>query len=165
MAPPPPTPLICLGLPIGYKVKWKHAEKQAHTFSPTLSPKPWMYNLTPGSLWASSLGRSGGGAGKRRKACNYVSGIWIPLHFPCGSSSTELSYFHQSVRSGNEHNVSKHWKTRAESNDVITYVTSAYQHIASTFSMQIFKFQRRSCKLSFLFPPRHQSIPESLLAG
>ena len=28
-----------------------------------------------------------------------------------------------------------------------------------------FKFQRRSYKLSFLFPPRHQSAPESLLAG
>ena len=27
------------------------------------------------------------------------------------------------------------------------------------------KFQRRSCKLSFLFPPRRQSAPESLLAG
>ena len=28
----------------------------------------------------------------------------------------------------------------------------------------IFKFWRHSCKLSFLFPPRHQSAPESLLA-
>ena len=28
-----------------------------------------------------------------------------------------------------------------------------------------FKFQRRSCKLSFLFLPRRQSAPESLLAG
>ena len=28
-----------------------------------------------------------------------------------------------------------------------------------------FKFQRRSCKLFFLFPPRRQSAPESLLAG
>ena len=28
-----------------------------------------------------------------------------------------------------------------------------------------FKFQRRSCKLSFLLPPRRQSAPESLLAG
>ena len=27
-----------------------------------------------------------------------------------------------------------------------------------------FKFRRRSCKLSFLFPPRRQSAPESLLA-
>ena len=28
-----------------------------------------------------------------------------------------------------------------------------------------FKFQRRSCKLSFLFPPCHQSATEGLLAG
>ena len=28
-----------------------------------------------------------------------------------------------------------------------------------------FKFQRHSCKLSFLFPPRRQSTPESLLAS
>ena len=34
-----------------------------------------------------------------------------------------------------------------------------------TLSMQIFNFQKRSCKLSFLFPPRRQSGPESLLAG
>ena len=27
------------------------------------------------------------------------------------------------------------------------------------------QFQRRSCKLSFLFPPRRQSAPGSLLAG
>ena len=43
--------------------------------------------------------------------------------------------------------VNKHWKTRAEGDDVITNVISANQHFASTFSMQIFKFQRRSCKL------------------
>ena len=28
-----------------------------------------------------------------------------------------------------------------------------------------FKFQRRSCKLSFLFPPQRQNAPESLLVG
>ena len=50
-------------------------------------------------------------------------------------------------------NVNKDWKTRAKDNDVITYVIFANQHFASTFSMQIFKFQRRSCKLSFLPPP------------
>ena len=32
----------------------------------------------------------------------------------------------------------------------------------TTFLMQKFKFQRRSCKLSFLFQPRRQSAPESL---
>ena len=44
-------------------------------------------------------------------------------------------------------NVNKHRKTRAEGDDVITNVISANQHFASTFSMQIFKFQRRCCKL------------------
>ena len=61
-------------------------------------------------------------------------------------------------------NVNKHRKSSAKGNDVITNVISANQHFASTFSMQIFKFQRRSCKLSFLFPPRRQSAPESLPA-
>ena len=45
-------------------------------------------------------------------------------------------------------NVNKHWKTRAKGNDVIANVISPNQHFASTFWMQIFKFQRRSCKLS-----------------
>ena len=52
-----------------------------------------------------------------------------------------------------------------QSRDVITNVISANQHFAPSFSMQLFKFQRRICKLSFLFPPRRQSAPESLLAG
>ena len=82
------------------------------------------------------------------------------LQFPYGSPSTELSDFRQSARSGNEHEC-KQAKTRAKGNDVITNVLSANQHFASAFSMQIFKFQRRCCKLSFLFPPRRQSAPES----
>ena len=51
-------------------------------------------------------------------------------------------------------NVNKNWETRSKGNDVITNVISANQHFASTFSMQIFKFQRRNCKLSFLLPER-----------
>ena len=50
-------------------------------------------------------------------------------------------------------------KACAKGNDVITNVISADQHFASTFLMQIFKFQRGSCKLSFLFPPRHKIAP------
>ena len=34
------------------------------------------------SLRASSLGRSDGGAGQERRACNYISGIWIPPPIP-----------------------------------------------------------------------------------
>ena len=88
------------------------------------------------------------------------------LQSPCGSPSTQLWDFRQSTRSGNERKCKKkHWKARANGNDFITNVISANQHFASTLSMQIFNFQKRSCKLSFLFPPRRQSGPESLLAG
>ena len=41
------------------------------------------------SLRASSPGHPGGRAGKGRRACSYVSGMWIPP--PCGSSR-RLSY-------------------------------------------------------------------------
>ena len=66
--------------------------------------------------------------------------------------------------------VSKHWKTLAKGNDVITNVISANQHFASTISMQMgCKFQRpvhvRSWKLFFLFPLRCQSALETLLTG
>ena len=60
-------------------------------------------------------------------------------------------------------NVNKHWKTRAKGNVVITNVISANQHFASTFSMQIFKFQRRNCKLSFFFPERPGELARRLL--
>ena len=56
-------------------------------------------------------------------------------------------------------------KACAKGNDVITNVISANQHFTLTFLMQIFKLQRRGCKLSFLFPLRRQSAPESLLAS
>ena len=44
-------------------------------------------------------------------------------------------------------------------------VITVNQHFAYTFSMQIFKFQRRSCKLSSLSPPRRQNATENLLAA
>ena len=43
-------------------------------------------------------------------------------------------------------NVNKHCKTRCKGKDVVSNVTFASQHFASTFSMQIIKFQRRSCR-------------------
>ena len=67
--------------------------------------------------------------------------------------------------SASQRECKQHWKARTKSNDVITNVISANQYSASTFPMQIFKVQRRSWKLSFLFPPRRQSAPETLLAG
>jgi len=52
----------------------------------------------------------------------------------------------------------------AKSSDIITNVISTNQHFALTFSIQIFKFQRHSSKLFFLFLLHCQSAPESLLA-
>ena len=87
----------------------------------------------------------------------------LELQFPCGSPSTELLDFRQSAKSGNDRKSKQTLKNTCQGNDVITDVISANQHFVSTFSTQTFKFQRRSCKLSFFFPPRHQSSPESLL--
>ena len=58
--------------------------------------------------------------------------------------------------------VNKHRKTRTKGNVIITNVISTDQHFSLTFSMQIFKFQRYSCKLSFLFPLCRQSTLESM---
>ena len=87
------------------------------------------------------------------------------LQFPFGSPSTELPDFCQSAQSRNEHKCKKHFKTCAKGKDVITNIISTNQHFASTFLMQLFKFQRRSCKLSFLSLPCCQSVLESLLTG
>ena len=90
-------------------------------------------------------------------ACEKIGGS-----FGVGNHFGSCIDFRLSAPSGNERECKKkRWKRRAKGNDVI----SANQHFASTFSMQIFKFQRRSCKLSFLFPPRRQNATEGLLVG
>ena len=60
--------------------------------------------------------------------------------------------------------VNKHEKKkkRAKGNEVITNVIFSDQHLASTFSLQIFKFQKRSCKLSFFFPAPLPECPREL---
>ena len=76
-------------------------------------------------------------AGKGRRACNCVSGIWIPPPLPCGSQSTELSDFCQSAQSGNKLESKETLKNTCQGNDIITNVISPNQHLASTFSIQI----------------------------
>ena len=80
----------------------------------------------------------------------------VPRRLSCQLSDNQ----HEAETSAN---VNKNWKTRSKGNDVITNVISANQHFASTFSMQIFKFQRRSCKLSFLLPERPGELTRRLL--
>ena len=109
------------------------------------------------SLRASSAGTKVVRREMEEKLATYVQ-------FPCRSPSTVLSTFpdnqHEAETSAN---VNKHWKTRSKNNDVITNVISANQHFASTFSMQIFKFQRRNCKLSFLLLERPGELARRLL--
>ena len=64
------------------------------------------------SLWASSLGDSGSGAEKGRRACSYVSGIWISPPIPLWLPGHWLS-FHISANQCKVEmtaNVNKHWK-------------------------------------------------------
>ena len=102
------------------------------------------------SLRASSTGHSGGRGGKGRRARNYVSGMWIPP--PCGSSC-RLSY-----------QISDQRKEKKRANVLMSSPSISISHRRFR-CMQIFKFQRRSWKLFFLFPPRLQRVPESLLAS
>ena len=106
------------------------------------------------SLRASSPDHSGGGAGKRRRACNYVSGIWI--------CACEMLIGGDDI-----------------SNNVITLGTcfSIFVHISARFRFALIQVKiwqlitgshrgiggriqipekRRSCKLCFLFPPLRQ---------
>ena len=87
------------------------------------------------------LGALAAGREKEGELATMLLEFEFHLQFPCSSPLTELSNFHQSC---------------AKVNDIITNVISTNQHYALTFSMQIFKFQRCSCKLSFLFP--HRSV-------
>ena len=89
------------------------------------------------------------------------------LLFSCGSASTELSDFCQSAQRRNERECKQTLKNMCQARVmiIVSNVISVNQHFAPTFSMQIFKFQRHSCKLYFLFSPCHQIAPGSLLAG
>ena len=109
------------------------------------------------SLRASSSGRYGDGERLQLRLWNLKSTSNSPVaprRLSCQISANQRE-------AETNANVNRHWKTRAYGNEVITNVISANQHFASTFSTQIFKFQRRCSSFSFLFPPRRQS----LLAG
>ena len=100
-----------------------------------------------GSLWASSQGQE-----KEGELANTSLEFEFQLQFPCGSRQLSCQISANQGEVEMSANVNKHWKTQAKGNDVVT-VISTNQHFASTFLMQIFKLQRHSCKLSFLFPP------------
>ena len=108
----------------------------------------------PLSLRANSPSHSDSGAGKQRK-----EGLQLRLWNLNSSSISPVAprrrgcqITAEQLEAETSANVNKHRKSSAKGNDVINNVISANQHFASTFAMQIFKFQRRSCKFSF-FPP------------
>ena len=97
-------------------------------------------NLSSKSLQASSLGHSGSGAENGRRACSYVSGIWLPplisLWLPVDWAVRFLPISAKWKRLNN------HWETCAMGDDIITNVTSTNQHFTSTFLMQIYSNSR-----------------------
>ena len=103
------------------------------------------------SLRANSPGRFGGVAGKRRSASNYVR-LWnlnICIE-KCGDD------------------VRNDVITLGECASMFVYIRADWRKSDSSVdgepqgNMEAeFKFQRSSCKLSFLFSPRRQSAPES----
>ena len=64
-------------------------------------------------------------------------------------------------------NVNKHWKIRESKRQLqgSFLMSSPPITISPTFSIQKFNFQRRICKLSFLFSPRRQRPPISELSS
>ena len=127
------------------------------------------FNVIFPAYWCHSPRCSGGLVGKWRGACNYVSGICRNLNSlsnsPVASRRLSCQISVNQREAETNANLNKRWKTRAKGNDVITNVISANQHFASTFSMQIFKFQRRSCKLRRAFSQAKISPNQCMYVG
>ena len=93
----------------------------------------------------------GGGIGKGKRACSYISGIWY-LHRKfdviCWLAEMTFLMFVYIVLVS-----TSHW-----------LVQLSWWRATGELEVE-FKFQRHSCKLFFVYPPRCQNAPESLLAG
>ena len=108
------------------------------------------------SLRASSPWCSGSKAGKGRRACNYVSGIWI--------SASKKSMWNADWRRwcyfSNDVNTLRMCFALIGGN-LTAQPTGSHRGIGGEIQIP----DRHSCKLSFLFPPHCPSAPESLPAG
>ena len=115
------------------------------------------------SLRVSSPGRSCGGAGKGRRAFDYVSGICNEkVDAKCWLAKLTLVMTLLPLARG----------FQCLFTLVLVFVSRRLAQIwqliqlGTTRELEVeFKFQRGSCKLSFLFPPGRQSALESLLAN
>ena len=109
------------------------------------------------SLRASSPGRSGGGAGKGRRPCNYVSGIWI-----------SASKRRRKMLIGG-YDISNDIITLGTFFSMFVYIRarSCFALIGGNLTAQSAGSHRgigggvQICKPSFLFPSRRQRAPES----
>ena len=105
--------------------------------------------------------------GPWRRACNYISGILNST----SNSPVALHWLSCQISANQREAATKRMQTNIEKHvpsvimSLLINVISSNQHFTSTFLMQVFKFQRRSCKLSFLYLPHRQSTPKSLLTG
>ena len=87
------------------------------------------------------------------------------VQFPCGSQSTGSLIFANQCEVETSTKVNKHWKTQAKGTWLHYWCHLHQSAFRIDFFDEIFKFHRRGCKLSFLFPPTTKSTPESLLIG
>ena len=121
-------------------------------------------------LRASSPGRSVDGAGKGRIALNYVSEIWISICIETVDAKCWLAEMTLAMTSLPLTRV--FWFVFFFFTLAIVSASRWLAEIGqlswrgATEALEVeFNFERRICKLSFLFPPSRQSAPESLLAG
>ena len=115
------------------------------------------------SLRVSSPGRSCGGAGKGRRAFNYVSGICNEkVDAKCWLAKLTLVMTLWPLASGFQCLFTLALVSASR------WLAEIWQliRLGATRELEVeFKFQRGSCKLSFLCPPGLQSAMESLLAN
>ena len=117
------------------------------------------------SLRASSPGHSGSLVGKGRRACNYVSGIPEYLHW---KNWCEMLIGGDDISTS----VMMSLPLACAFQCLLTFALAStlcwlveiwqLSRQGATGELEVeFKFQRRSCKLSFLFLPRRQSVPRA----
>ena len=123
------------------------------------------------SLRANSPGCSGGGAGKKESLQLRLSlEFEFRLLFPCVFQSTELSDFRQSARSGHEREckqtLKNTWKHAPRVKTSLLMPSPPISISHRPFRCRYLNSRDQVANLlSFFFPPRRQSTPESLHAG
>ena len=105
-------------------------------------------------------------AGKEKRACNFVSGIWISaskrIDSKCWLADMKLVMTSLPLARVSQFLFTF---TLVFASRWLAKIWKLSRRGATEVLEMVFKFQKRSCKLSFLFPPHRQIAAESLLAG